>query len=58
MAGCQKGQAAANFKQQWITEMLNYLRGAGADNESKETAEWAYHQIQDAMQAAGFNAMQ
>jgi len=42
LAGCLKGQIAQNFQAVWIREMLEHLKSAHNDNESKETAMWAW----------------
>jgi len=40
-----KSQIAILFQAPWIREMLEHLKQAG-DNESKETAMWAWDRIQ------------
>lgn len=39
-----------HFQQQWIKEMLEHLKVQN-DNESKETALWAWGQVQQACMA-------
>jgi len=45
LAGCMHGQIAQYLSGPWIREMLDYLKTAGGDNESKEIAMWAWEQI-------------
>ena len=42
-----QGQISSFFQAPWIKEMLEHLKLSG-DNESKETALWAWDQIQQA----------
>ena len=55
LAGAMKGQIAQYFQAQWIREMLEHLKSAAGDNESKEMASWAWEQIQQACQEANGN---
>lgn len=48
LAGCMKGQIGQHLTVGWIREMLEGLKQQG-DNESKETAMWAWDQIQQAI---------
>lgn len=58
LAGCCGAQVAQYFQAQWIREMLEHLKTApGSDNESKETALWAWDQIQQACSAQNQNTM-
>ena len=51
LASTMQGQVAQNLQQQWIKEMLEHLKSAVCDNESKEIAAWAWEQINHACSA-------